>query len=531
MPQNVGAAILAKVERVLAADAGDERFVAFHMPAIPYGDDELALVNTTDPARVRDSAAQQHTFARLTNLVPEDRALFGSDGAVLWDPYGTLVAAAMPARGRTDPAEAGRFDAARAVLFDADGQPSEAYIRYAELQREVVAAEEAVRNTELAIEASDDAAYREEMQGSLEATRAALASASQRWLVEGQRLVIEEALATLERAARSAPETLWRRRREAFDAGLRSDPDFGDYWRTGFEPANIVSRDEAWSRISIDPSEINGLVARARREVREAAESWAVGRSGSSTDVEIESLSMRAARVRLVRSWFDPEMFAMRDWRLPPHHEPASDGGRPVRGALPAVAVDLLLVKDIDIRLKAQSNTNTRFLADLKLGKINLIGPFAVRQPPGTGVTTPPRLMSRGLDLTRLSARGVDGDARLREAVNARRLSNATMIASTAPVSAGSTSSPTASIVARAPVTALRTARVRTVARPTLPLARVATARPPASITAISSIRLAATATSAAPAGDHDPTIYVVGFVCRRTPKAPDPDTTLDWGV
>jgi hypothetical protein len=434
MPENVGAAILSKIERIFLRDgdgadsdaAQPSRFLAFHVPAMPYDPELLELVNGGGGALTAEAVSQQRAFAELVNMVPAPRALFSTDGAVTWESYGRMLDHGQLARSALSAAEQAELAQADALLYAEDGSLSATYDSYLELQRLWETADERVRNLKLGVATSDDAAYRESQQAELAAAEAALERAEQEWVARGRRFEIEAAIATKIRLGSRALHERWGEREQRFDDGMRDDPDFGSFWRTGFAPEGIVDDDNAWSSITIDTSEISGLVDAARSEVRRAAEGWSPDADANQTNVEVERISMRALKLDVTRPWFDPSLFESGFWRLPGHMPPASDGASPPTGSLPAYVTGLVLVKDIDITLKPSSAANDRLVRHVTQGKIGLIGPFAVRSQAIAGQPTA-KLSVRALDVGRMVRDGNDGDARFRAAIQSGAISNASI--------------------------------------------------------------------------------------------------------
>jgi len=434
MPENVGAAILSKIERIFLRDGdgvdGDpaqpNRFLAFHVPAMPYDPELLELVNGGEGGPTAEAVSQQRAFAELVNMVPEPRALYSTSGEATWESYERMLDHGQLARSALSAAEQAELGEADALLYAEDGSLSATYESYLELQRLWEMADERVRNLKLGIATSDDAAYRESQQAELTAAEAALERAEREWVARGRRFEIEAAIATKIRLGSRALHERWGEREQRFDEGMRDDPDFGSFYRTGFAPEGIVDDDNAWSAITIDTSEIGGLVAAARSEVRRAADGWSPDADANQTNVEIERISMRALKLDVTRPWFDPSLFESRFWRLPTHMPPASDGASPPTGSLPAYVTGLVLVKDIDITLKPSSAANDRLVRHVTQGKIGLIGPFAVRSRAVAGQPTA-KLSVRALDVGRMVRDGNDGDARFRAAIQSGAISNASI--------------------------------------------------------------------------------------------------------
>lgn len=607
MPENVGAAILSKIERIFLREgdeggdgsAAPDRFVAFHVPAMPYDPKLLQLVNGADGAPTVESSRQQRAFAELVNMVPAPAALYRSDGALAWESYGAILTHGRLARSALSEAEQAELAAADALLYAADGNLSAAYETYLELQRRWETRDEEVRNLRLGIAASDDPAYREAQAAALAEAEEAREQALAEWVGRGRRFEIEAAIATKIRLGARALHDHWQEREQRFEEGMRADPDFGDFWRTGFAPQGVVDDDAAWSPITIDRSEISGLVAAARDEVRRAAEGWSPDADANQTNVEIERITMRALKLDVTRPWFDPSLFASRFWRLPAHMPPVSDGATPPAGSLPAYVASLVLVKDIDITLKPASAANDRLVRHVQAGRIGLIGPFAVRAQRAAGTPTT-AVRVRALDVGRMVEDGNDGDAQFRAAIDAGRLSNASLEAlrarRTRPVAARPRvvdhRSPAATPAVRVrdhrtaarprvvvrdhrtqPEPAVRVRDHRTSARPRVvvrdhrtaaaPLVRrrvvaepgtvgrrppvvrvtpgIVTAERPTHVVRVRRgvpaprppVREPSVPPTTRPGGGgngaEDDTVFVVAFLCARTPRSPDPDESLVW--
>lgn len=555
MPKNVGAAILSKIERVFLpsavereAQAGQaDPFVCFHMPAIPYDPGFLRLVNRTDADRAAESFAQQFSFAQLMNLVPAVSALFGTPSTLTWDVYQVLLDTAILARSTLTTQERSDLAEANALLYRPDGDPSEQYTSYVEAQRRWQAADEEVRSLQLGIEASDDRHYRSNLEEQLELALQDRESTLEAWVVEGRKGEVEQALALKIRLEGRGVQDAWRDREDRFEAARRDDPEFGAYWRTGFEPRAVVDSD-AWSSIAIDKSEISGLVERARPAVQTAAEGWAPDDGSNRADVIIERITFKAARIDILRPWFDAGVFESRAWKLPSHTGPVSDGTLNPRGLLPAYVVSAIMVKDVDIRLQPERTKNAEFVRSVAAGRLGLIGPFAVRNT-RRSTDANPLVAVRAFDFLGMTGRGRDGESRLRTAVEHRVLSNAAIAAVTGGTRAAAVHRPGPAPAARRGRGSLPFSPAAA-ARPSVPPLRrprphsvvgtpvVSRTKPPNVPSEPIRARLApTTASTSAPedprrdADDDVPTVlHVVAYICARTPRSPNPDPSLDWG-
>lgn len=436
-------------------------------PAWPGAPVPLRLARL-ERAASPDDMARLAEFARLVNFVARPGAAARPfDPVPLWRVHSDLLGRMEFARRAWTEAENAAFAAARAVLYGADGKTA-LYRLYLECR----------------------AAYQDLLASG--ADPEALRHAAVAWELEGGRIEIEAALATIERLAARSSLSAATAERDALYL-LPVDPAGASYAMTGYAPISVLD-DAGWISASVGLADIDGAVALAPQRETASWTGWRRGRTGT--------LAFRYAILQIDRDWFSPQIYRADDWRLP-GTDRASDGAG--GGTLPAYPARLYAVRDVALhpdppRPPSQSpalsvSAGHVLRAGLRTGLPSAVGPIAALS------AAPPKSLPRRMPDTVILAQPVL-PAKLRPAP-------APATVATMPVTGRLTLS--ADAVRRLDPGIIQSVTHLTVAR------RLAVARD-----------LVAPVPPAGPA-PRDPTLWAVGFGCESLPKAPNPHAGYGW--
>lgn len=474
-------ALIAKAKRVFETE---DTFLSFPaLSPIVYEPGELAFAAPGD--MTPQSLALMSEFARITNAIPRGAIAPQEEGEYLWDVYGDVLETAQLARGDLSSAETARYQAAMSLLYtrSADGLSfdSDAYTTYKQHRDAHIAALEDYRNRQLSAESSDDPAaqtkWRDEEEPRL---RDGVRQCEERWLIEGRKSEVEEALQVEQACAARAPSLVWDDWKTSFMADLDTETDTSliNFAATGFSPYDFYD-DDGWPRFTLTRPEMARLVEGAPRELVESL--------GSSADEDIRSVTFEYRSVAVMRPWFRPALFKSRVWRLPNGAEALSEGTA-MRGRCPAYIAAIVFGRNINVDRRQPAAT----------------------LPPSHGQRTDTRVPQRGPD-----ARDHRSGARDHRAASGNR-----RVVVRESRTRPRTHIPAANASAPRPVVRVRPARSVRVNR-----AGFASIRPRSPLPA----RPVPSAPRVASAPQPTSELTVLAFICKQLSRCPDPDPQLSW--
>jgi hypothetical protein len=311
--------------------------------------------------------------------------------------------------------------------------------------------------------------------------RALVAQAAADWENKGHKAAVEQAQAVKARFDARSPSSAWNEWRSAFDPTVDMFTDAVSnmaYAPTGFSPSDICAQD--WPTFRISGAEIAQLAQSAPKELRD------IFTEGSSTSM-VTSLSFEFRSVTLVRSWLRSAVFGASFWKFRDGTPPVSDGATPPRGSWPCYPIAVVFARNIQVTTQAAPQQ-----------------PQPVKTLPSIAVN--PLLLRRQLlqEPLRLEERPPTVATRL---ATVRPMVMARPVMGVAPVAAP---------VAVRPVQVSPVLRLSAATYHALPIAIPSgTPSPPP--------------TPQPAAGAPNNNISILAFICRRLPKTPDPEPSLQW--
>jgi hypothetical protein len=476
---------------------GPGTFMSFPaLSPVSYTTDQLAFGAFDSPAVPERLIYSE--FARLVNALPAG-TIFDMGDRFLWDIYGNILQTAILAEGQTTAEEDAAYQQATAFLAgkDASGLPvaSPQLLAYQQLRDIWFQAVQNYKSQQSTAAAATDAAVHAQWKSVDEPRlRALVEQAHTDWEAKGFKGAIEQAQQVRQAYAARSPQLIWQTWSSSFnpDLDLQTDPNQQPFAPTSFAPADVFGQE--WPTFRITRAEISQLVAQAPKELKDIF----VPEGSQST---VDQLSFEYRSVSLVRPWFRREVFDARCWRLPAGSPALSDGAEPPQGAWPSYIAAMVFVRNIQVTMHADQ-----------------------------AVTPPPMRMLPALQFV-LNPHP-DGKT-------AMRLAPVAAISRPAPDVKAAIFTPVQSnIVMQGAI--LRPAPATVVVRPGPKLGRMRVVDhrvpvpqaglPPPSPAPHTSVP----ATPPSPpvlAADPRKDISVLAFICKRLPKAPNPDENLSWGV
>jgi hypothetical protein len=509
-----------------ASQVFEEPGTYLSFPLAPYGMEQArlrALVHDPLSAEGQQALAE---FSLLVNEVPAGQFWQPDSTKRLWDVYGDVLDAVELAElPRTAEEQAG-YDRAYALLYETAADDvvvdSQTVLAYEQHRDAYLAATQEYNNRKGQAELAADATVAQQWRVDEPTLREHIVEAEQDWATAGHRAEVEDARRLLRELGSRAPVMVWSGYRKLFDPDLpeiyfRTSVDGWAYLPTGYVPSDIV--DVAWSTITVTRDELLVLAEQAPPELRSRL-------AGGSTDAAIQSVSFEYSALTVSRPWFAPEVFASRAWRFYEPDRYLSDGGTPPSGECTAYVGGLVLARNVAVRRRASEPGVD--LGFLPTRPARVAGTLARAYPKSALLE---RLNARRAATARAVARTTTGHDRPAARNHRVRAIPGTVRDHRDTPQPGGRSVRVAAVAAslsRPEVSGAPRAEA-------VPVERVIR-RVPAVRAGVKAVPVGEPAATSGPASSgaaittSDPgDVYIIGFVCRLLPKAPDPDPSLGW--
>ncbi len=554
MPQAIAAtaslALAVKLKKIFEKES---KFLTFPT-GMGFSYSYLEFMN--DPGKTSLSAQEQLNFkadfSRQMNIIPADSPVFVPDASrFLWDEVEqTLVdsvfaSSALSAEEERTLAEA--IDYLSDDLVDADGQVvpvnSPKVTKYYEYKTLYEVAEQTYLDEKLSVQFAEGAdapllqakweSYREKQLRDL------MDSAMEDWKTLGFKLQVEHNQSL--RNSLELRKYLDLYKQECLNELAISElSDLNGagigFLGTFFSPADAFDTTLPWPSITLTKSETEGLVREAPQDLKDT---YGVDQG----NIDIESISLEYNNVVVIRPWFRPEFFSSGYWKLPDARV-VSNGEVPCGGSLPAFVTSMIVARNIKITRKGDTpkvNMVLPVFAKLPIQKLTVFAKPVSRPVLPARVIRPALRPPAGAPAAAVRDHRMPAASRPAAAVRDHR-------AGAVPVRAVAMRSSFARIAAVAMAAGTAPAAATPQPAPAADAASISKARgfyaltklrgmtiktPPRGIT----LRPRPTGDLRHPAGDSPSEtetispdgVCVLALVCKRIPKSPNPDTTLQW--
>lgn len=489
-------------------------------------------------------------FARLLNLGVSDSPIYAPDPArFLWNTVRDVLIDADYAESGLSAAEERQLADAIAYLTDevTDGEGttttvySAAVRKYYEYKTVWEAAEMTYLDEKITVESTTGpegerlkqawASYREKQ------LRDAKDKALQDWKTLGFKLAVENNQA-IQRALE--PRKFLNLDGQVYlsDIELSRISDTNsvaiDFCTTFFSPHDVFDPTTPWTKISLTKEEVDTLVASAPADLK------AMFPAGAA-DEGLVSIALEYNNVVVIRPWFHPEFFESRCWQLADHRV-VSDGATPRQGSIPAYVTSMVVIRNLSITRKASAQgqpvalpiIDPRALRELAFRKAPTLDTSKLRLQSGAALRDR-AVMSRAQTPSVASGAGATARAAAVTKSAAVMKGAAAMKGVAAMKGAAMTKGPAE--ISRSTALGDRAAMLDVLSR-MQPSQRTQFIRAKYSGTTIESPPVYVPprqAETPPPSGTVTepytfPGVAVLAFVCKRVPKAPNPDVGLNWG-
>jgi hypothetical protein len=375
MSTNAILALMAKLE--LLYGESKDLFLAFQNPGLPIDPRDLSfsLPSGESGLTPQESLTAAANFARLVNLVPAYSNVWSSDGRLLWDEYRLILTQALVASQSLTEAQIAELRAAEALVVD-DSPKLTAYTEY---EKAYLDALEQYNAKKLSAENSTDPRIQQQWQLEEPTYKSKLNRANANWMTKGFKAEIDEAFADIDRLTGGSPQLAWANWKQAFPNDPPVDLQGQEFYETSFIPNHFFKPDSKaqWTKLELDASEIATLSAKASDSIRQMlSSSKAVSGEAQALALEISHLSVELARVEIIRPWFKPSLFRNRFWKWSDAREPLSNGQEPPQGSLLGYPTSMIFARNLEIKLKPNSNSNQQIIKQLQSAKRIYLGPL-----------------------------------------------------------------------------------------------------------------------------------------------------------
>ncbi len=358
MESQISLALAAKLKKLFEKD---DKFLTF---PLGVGFTYRYLNFMKDPS-VSGLTLQEHLnnkgdFSRLLNIIPDDSPLFSQDaGRLLWNELINVLTASVFAESTLTEAENNLLNKAIDFLTDeqisADGTKipvnSTAVGKYYEYKTIDEQAERTYLDEKITVECTTGPegqklkqqwdAYRERQ------LQEAKEKAEQDWVNLGFKQQVEYYQTVRNNLEPKKYPNLYR---QAYlnEIGISEVPDLNGLgigiYTTFFSPFDAFDPNLPWTKVNLTKSEVNALVQNAPAELKSIFDPG----QGSN---DIESISFEYNDIVIMRTWYKREFFECRYWKLP-DNTIVSDGNMPRNGKIPAYITSMIVVRNVTVTRK-----------------------------------------------------------------------------------------------------------------------------------------------------------------------------------
>lgn len=339
-------ALATKASQVFVQDG-----TAFSVPLSPvvYHQEDLERMLASDTAEGLRILAE---FSALVNTIGSSPVWSPAGDRYLWDVYSDVLADAdLASASLTADEEADYARASQLLHGGVEGTDSAAYLAYRQCRDAWLSAQEEYKNRKGTADSSDDPAVRDAWATDEPVLLEKIKECEQRWAVDGRRTEIDEALRTERRLIDRSPAKAWQAYVKLFDPAtpelfFANDANIGRYVPSTLRPSNAVA--VPWGRMTLARAEIAALADQAPAALRE--------RLPVVQDSSVESLSFEYTSVAVGRPWLSAAVFGSRAWRFADKAKVLSDGAPSPHGLCPSYVAALVLARNITVSRQAPTN-------------------------------------------------------------------------------------------------------------------------------------------------------------------------------
>jgi hypothetical protein len=516
MDSQVSLALMTKAKLVFESE---DTFLAFPVTPYAYSREDLDF-DSGDPAR---DVVRLCEFSLLVDRIPSGTLWSPVEDRRLSEFYAELLRGATRLASATrTPADDAAYQAAWKFLNTEDGdgiaRESAVVAAYNQCRDAYLTALEDYKNAHVSAQLASDAAVRQRWKDVDEPPlRARVSAAEQRWNREGRRSEVDAARRVVSTLGAKSAQLTWDQWASRFNPSidLETEPASRQTFApSAFSPVNALDTG-SWQHFNLLGSEVDALARQAPPELRARLGDDAV-------DLDVESVSFEYSSAGVNRPWFVSDVFRSRFWKFDDPTRVASDGANPPHGLCPAYVAGIVFARQLEVKPRLDSARNREVLTRFQRGDELTFAGFGKLATPA---------VKPGAAAMTLRAAPAPRSARTEAPAMAMRVAPAVspqmMVAASRvrdhrsnpppPVAARPVAAPVRSRVLlqqdfkRVPAETATAVGPRPgpLPLPPPPTPIVPTPTPPPVV---------------------DDSITILAFICKRVPKSPDPDPSLQWG-
>jgi len=528
MEEKVSLALAVKLKKMFE---DKDRFLTFPLGAA-YNYRDLDFMKDQSDLSAQERLRFKAGFARLMNAIPVDGSTVFSDlGPLLWDETESVLINADFATSTLSPSEEKQLAQAIDFLTDEDPEmgipiPSPAYKAYRVYRDLYFAAEKTYLDEKQTVDGATGQVGQELKKiwesGREQELRRIKDDAMNDWTNLGFRSQVEthQRLRNILELKRSpilyAQDCL-----SEIDLAEIGDLDSQGlpFCVTFFGPPDAFDKSLPWMKVSLLRQEIEGLVRKAPAGLNGTFS------AGQGND-DIESLTLEYKYVDVVRPWFRPEFFHSRYWKMP-QGTVVCNGAVPRQGKIPAYITGLLAVRNITVTKKKTTGAKDNVLPILHKLPVQKLRVNKLVQS---------TLMRAAMGPLRVADVKVARPVVIRDHRSAKKPVRGLPKVAARP--SGRSTFFTVAHIAPKPKTVSKKAKRRIKPKPK---AKSSFIRAKYVATAVKAPRLRPALIKRSPITQPSSVtdtvtqkysfdgVAILAYLCRRLPKAPNPDPTLQW--
>jgi len=341
-------ALMSKAKKVFGKD---DTFLSFPLAPLQFTKEELDFVSSLNVKNLEE-------FSLLVNFIPDGEAWQPTEDRYLWEVYEDILKGMdteVAFSARTDEEEARYQEATRFLLTKNEAglsQPSAAQQAYNQFQDQMNALQAKYAAARLTGETTTDPDVKQHWRDVEEPQlRQEISALENRWIREGFKHEVEDALATKKHLGAKRPSTTWEEWHTRFMSSIDTltGVDQIQFYPSGVSPVNALD-EGSWQTFSLTQDEIKALVKEAPDKLKSRLDP-------DDQDSEVVSITFDFSSAAIVRTWCDPDLFDARFWRFSSEEKQLSDGQSPPSGLCPAYVTGVVFARNISVKSKAKSNS------------------------------------------------------------------------------------------------------------------------------------------------------------------------------
>lgn len=509
MESDIALALMQKARHVFERDG---TFLSFPLAPISFEPEDLDFFkDSEDDPTGKIALNNLAQFSRDVNLIPDGTIFPPVEELYLWDVYDDILTHGVTALDQLSEQERQSLQVVVETLYvetqNGVRTLSEKYSKYNEFRDADITLREQFNTEKIEVEASEVAEEHTKWENKrLPEWRARVKALKGKWSSEGFRVEIEDALRREAALMAQTPLATWDNWASMFDKDLDVRRTIGaqlPFVVTSFSPSN-ATRDGSWIEFTMSGAAARKLILDAPEPLRLKLEGQALALA------ELDSLTFEYSTAKIERFWFAPQIFKSRFFKYSKVISAGEQGGS---GICEAYIAGVVFAKNIQVhKTAAKGNPNVPSASNSVRVATKMSFNFANQE------------RAKLFEDRRLEFHRFPKVLAPKSSVSASRKPNLKSAQRTNARKAAAHAAPKlfAQMMMIKPKTVVKKAPI--VQRPNVKF-----------FAAFQAQTMVATAVKPGPTPHQKPplkedkSIYILGFICKKVPKCPDPDPDLKW--